>query len=239
MSVTTSSRGPCPEASDLYNYKLVDKSFDALKFDAAASYQLPSAHKSECEHAKNQPGENLLVVSPYTSRSHLLDLNAISTPHQLLAKGLTVMKPTSDRYATIAYREAFNWDCVVESVRSLSLAAAYCWEVQSFYIVVFRSQVPPSTDRSHLGLLDDKSHEEAIESGGLLKYWFGVPDEDGRNLATCVWRDRDDARRGSGGVGHQLAARKTQNMYTEWKIERLRLVIGHDAQSWQIVDWCD
>lgn len=53
-------------------------------------------------------------------------------------------------------------------------------------IVVFRSQVPPTTSRHALGELDQRSHAEAMKSGGLLKYWFGMPDADGRNLATCT-----------------------------------------------------
>ena len=59
------------------------------------------------------------------------------------------------------------------------------WPHQSFYIVVFRSRIPPTTSRLQLGELDERAHAEAMQSGGLLKYWFGVPDGEGRNLATC------------------------------------------------------
>jgi len=51
--------------------------------------------------------------------------------------------------------------------------------------VVFRSQVLASTDPTHLAVLDERSHAEAMNSGGLLKYWFGIPDGGHRNLATC------------------------------------------------------
>ena len=54
-----------------------------------------------------------------------------------------------------------------------------------FYIVVFRSQLQQSTDRLELGAMDERSHAEANKSGGLLKYWFGSADAEGRNLATC------------------------------------------------------
>jgi hypothetical protein len=37
--------------------------------------------------------------------------------------------------------------------------------------------------------LDYESHREACESGGLLKYWFGGPSEERRNLATCKHLD--------------------------------------------------
>lgn len=107
------------------------------------------------------------------------------------------------------------------------------WEEQNFYVVVFRSQVPPTTDRSHLGTLDERSHVEAMEGGGLLKYWFGTPDATGRNLATCkfrkeqyqvrdisltllgVWREQSDAKRGSSGEGHRAAVMATRKLYTE------------------------
>ena len=74
-------------------YHLVDLSFEALKFGAAASSQLSSAHSDSCTHAKNGRSEDLLVVSPYTSRSHLLDLDTVDKPNQLMAKALMMMKP--------------------------------------------------------------------------------------------------------------------------------------------------
>ncbi|KAH0544961.1 hypothetical protein FGG08_000887 [Glutinoglossum americanum] len=221
---------------DLYDHRLVDRSVQALKFDAAASYQLPSSHNASCGHSKE--AENLLVVSPYTERAHLLDLNTLDKPDQLLAKALTVMKPIRNDYATAPYIEAFNWDRVIETLRDLAAVEEHDWQHRPFYIVVFRSQSPPTTDRSYLGLLDESSHKEAVESGGLLKYWYGVPDPvNGRNLATCVWRRRDDARRGSAGEGHRRAALAARQMYTEWKIERLALVIRDGVETWDIVDW--
>jgi hypothetical protein len=57
------------------------------------------------------------------------------------------------------------------------------------------------------------------------------------NLATCIWRIRDDARRGSTGEGHRRAALAARQVYTEWKIERLALVIGDGVETWDIVDW--
>ena len=54
-----------------------------------------------------------------------------------------------------------------------------------------------------------------------------------------IWRERDDAKRGSVGPGHKEAMRATINMYTEWKLERLTLVIGDSIESWTIVNWED
>src|SRR2546430_14201557 len=88
---------------EIFDYSLVDTSKDALKFKAAASFQLPSSHTTDCNHAKNESSEELLVVSPYTTRPHLLDLRTVNNPCQLLALALTKMVPTREDYATAAY----------------------------------------------------------------------------------------------------------------------------------------
>lgn len=129
---------------------------------------------------------SLLVVSPYTSLPHLLDLRPLKEPQRLLAKALTILQSTRPDYALAPYDQSFNWDAVTHRLKSLLELSTHQWQRQHFYIVVFRSQVPPTTDRTHLGTLDQKSHIEATKSGGLLKYWFGLPDENGRNLATCT-----------------------------------------------------
>ncbi|KAH0563352.1 hypothetical protein GP486_002087 [Trichoglossum hirsutum] len=156
-----------PKHADLYDHHLVNPSVQALKFEAAASYQLPSSHNASCGHPKES--ENLLVVSPYVERAHLLDLNTLDKPNRLLAKAMTVMKPVRDDYATAPYKETFNWGHIVETLRGLATAESYDWRRCVFYVVAFRSQSRPEIDRTHLGLMDEKSHEEAMESGGLLK----------------------------------------------------------------------
>ena len=127
-----------------------------------------------------------LVVSPYTTLPHLLDLRPLEESQRLLAKALTALQSVREDYATAPYHQSFNWDAVIERLKSLLDLSGHQWTHQHFYIVVFRSQVPPMTDRTHLGRLDQRSHAEATKSGGLLKYWFGLPDKDGRNLATCT-----------------------------------------------------
>lgn len=129
--------------------------------------------------------EDLLVVSPYTDRVHLLDLTILNQAQILLSQALTILSPATAAYATSPYIASFNWVEVFSFLAAAVKAANYPWKEQVFYIVVFRSQVPPTTDRSHLGALDKRAHAEAMQTNGLLKYWFGVPDYDGRNLATC------------------------------------------------------
>lgn len=185
-----------------------------------------------------QSTERLLVVSPYTARPHLLDLNAVDIACQLLAQALTILEPSRSDYAVAPYDQAFNWGRVVKKLYGLnqSRSSPFRWTRRSFYIVVFRSQIPTTTDRSHLGALDRAAHSEAMQGGALLKYWFGTPDEAGRNLATCIWRDREDACRGGSGPEHAKAMSQTRVLYSEWKVERLSLSIDADAKNWSVVD---
>lgn len=132
-----------------------------------------------------EDGKRWLVVSPYVAHEHLLNLATITEPQRLLAKAMTVMTPIRSDYATASYQESFNWSEIICTLKDLITATGLHWVQQSFYVVVFRSQVLASTDRTHLASLDERSHAEAMKSGGLLKYWFGVPDGGYRNLATC------------------------------------------------------
>lgn len=211
-----------------------------------------------CQESNYQPTDDELVVSPYTLPSHLLRLHTVSKPNQLLAKALTHMRAIREDYATAAYIESFNWSAIVDALYKLSKEEAYRWQPEIFYIVVFRSRVRQVTNRVDLGLMDAKAHEEAMQSGGLLKYWFGVPDANCRNLATCefprkgflpacvkliilgIWRNQEDAKRGGRGEGHQRAMRAIAGLYTEWKLERLKFVIErgeHDELVWDICEW--
>ncbi len=79
----------------LFDYRLVAGSFDALRLDAAPSFRAEEEHDG---HAKNKPPTNLLIVSPYIERSHLLDLaTTVSKSNQLLAKALTNLRSLNVR----------------------------------------------------------------------------------------------------------------------------------------------
>ena len=129
---------------------------------------------------------DFLVVSPYTTLPHLLDLRTLDITQQLLAKALTHIEAIREDYATAPYIDSFNWDTVFAHLRNQIRQTGQTWTHQHFYIVVFRSRIPQTTNRVELGELDQRSHAEATKSGGLLKYWFGTPDVNGRNLATCT-----------------------------------------------------
>lgn len=119
--------------------------------------------------AQHDPEEGLLVISPYTDIPHLLDLSTVGIEDQLLAKALTSFQCLREDYATAPYLETFNWIDVLAKVHSLSQAIEHTWKRQIYYIVVFRSQILPSTNYSNLGVLDKAAHAEAVKSGGFLK----------------------------------------------------------------------
>lgn len=128
---------------------------------------------------------DLIISSPYHSSSHLLDLRTLSLQTRVVARALALMTATRPDYATADYLESFNWPVVMAKLRSLAREEGIQWSQQSFYTVIFRSKLNANIDRDLLHRLDEESHREAAESGGLLKYWFGVPNGERRNLATC------------------------------------------------------
>ena len=123
----------------------------------------------DAELQQQTPNDNLLVVSPYTTLPHLLDIRSVEQDSALLAMALTIMTPTRTDYATAEYHLSFNWQEVIQLLRRRCKQFDYQWSKKSFYVIAFRSQIPPETDRSHLIELDELSHQEATESGGLLK----------------------------------------------------------------------
>jgi len=127
--------------------------------------QLPQLEKlSQPEESKE-----FLIISPYIEAPHLLDLSTVEPQAQLLAIALTGLESVREDYATAPYGEIFNWSEVMATLHQLCVTKEQTWTEQNFYIVVFRSQIPPTTDYSHLGVLDKAAHAEAMRSGGFLK----------------------------------------------------------------------
>ncbi len=110
-----------------------------------------------------------LVVSPYTEQAHLLDRQSVDEENGLLAQALVKMRSLREDYATAPYLVTFNWDEIIDSLRALARERNYRWKETSFYIVAFRSQIPPTTVYADLGVLDKAAHAEATASGGFLK----------------------------------------------------------------------
>ncbi|KAF4453448.1 UPF0643 protein PB2B2.08 [Fusarium austroafricanum] len=184
-------------------------------------------------------GKRYMVQSPYTEQEHLLDLDTLDNENELLARALSKLHVLRDDYATAPYTESFNWPQVIEELKRLSVESGKDFKETSFYIVAFRSRIKKSTEYADLGRLDKGAHAEAVASGGFLKYWFGEPDSELANLATCVWRSREDAKNGGTGPAHRKAAGATRSMYAFWRIDQHRLIIRDNVESWEIIPWQD
>ncbi|KAL2872086.1 uncharacterized protein BJX67DRAFT_376930 [Aspergillus lucknowensis] len=187
----------------------------------------------------NTTTSHLLVSSPYTTPDHLLDLSTLNTANRILALALTILAPIRTDYATAPYLESFNWPAVFAKVHELARAEEHRWTRQSFYVVAFRSILRADANGDRLHLLDERSHAEAVQSGGLLKYWFGVKNERRENLATCVWRSREDARAGGTGPWHAQARGAARELYEKIEFTTLELVIGEDVGDWEFKAWRD
>ncbi|KAJ4120000.1 hypothetical protein NW768_010283 [Fusarium equiseti] len=180
-----------------------------------------------------------LIQSPYTEQEHLLDLDTLDNENTILARALGKFRAVREDYATAPYTESFNWPEVLEEVKRLALESENRFQETSFYIVAFRSRIKQTTEYADLGRLDKGAHAEAVASGGFLKYWFGEPDSELANLATCIWRSREDAKKGGTGPAHRKAAGATRSMYAFWKIDQHRLIIRDNVEDWEITPWQD
>ncbi len=114
--------------------------------------------------------DKYLVVSPYHEQGHLLDLDSVDMENQLLALSLTKLECVRKDYATAPYLEAFNWGEIMETLHTLTREMNHTWMETSFFVVAFRSRIPPTTVYAELGTLDRAAHAEATASGGFLKY---------------------------------------------------------------------
>lgn len=231
------------------NPTFVTQDFDALRFEAAAHNQLPSPDstfstpgsgtESDSDSSPSPAYSTLLISSPYNTPGHYLDLTTLTTPSLLFALALTSLKPARPDYATAPYPSALNFPTVLSTLRSLLSQTSYHWPPTTFYVVIFRSILNRGVDQDWLYKLDFESHREACESGGLLKYWFGKADLEGerRNLATCFWQSREDARVGGLGPWHAKARRAGRELYERITFETVKFTVGEGAREFAVEPW--
>ncbi|KAF3042906.1 hypothetical protein E8E12_005607 [Didymella heteroderae] len=238
----------------ILNPSFITTDFDALRFEAAAYNQLPSADSpytipstpsdSDSDSTSDRPSpvfSTKLISSPYNTPGHYLDISALSTPSRLFALALTALQPTYSRYATEPYTQSLNFETVLSVLRQIITRVAFEWRETSFYVVVFRSQLRHGVDQDWLYKLDFESHREACESGGLLKYWFGKADLEGerRNLATCFWHSKADAVTGGAGPWHAKARRAGRELYASIVFTTHRFTVLDGAEGYRFEDWKD
>jgi hypothetical protein len=125
------------------------------------------------------------------------------------------ISPINPDYANLPVEEGFDW--------SSHLGGAH---FDQLYLVVFRSVRLPAADLRLLREHDDRAYEEAIEAGGLLRYFKGEMNGRRECLSFCLWESRERAVTASGGASHETAARLTAQMYESYTLERFELSRG-------------
>lgn len=147
------------------------------------------------------------------------------------ASGCPFAKSQSrSRTALDLVRSILNWDSLTLPHRMQGV----------FYGVVFRSKRRSGSESTNLYRADKLAHEEAVASGGLLMYWYGVPDPGtGANLATCVWTSREDAVEASRLPMHRLAAVCARDAYQSFELSRYAVVKRRGEEKVRIEEWND
>ncbi len=119
------------------------------------------------------------------------------------------ISPLHPDYATRPIQEGFDW------VSSL----ADC-PFDQLYLVAFRSVRRQEADLVMLREHDDRAYEEALTSGGLLRYFKGHANERGECLSFCLWETREQARRAADAASHHSAAAVSAQLYLSYVLER-------------------
>jgi hypothetical protein len=125
------------------------------------------------------------------------------------------ISPINPDYANLPVEEGFDW--------SSHLGGAH---FDQLYLVVFRSVRRPAADLKLLREHDDRAYEDAIEAGGLLRYFKGEMNGRRECLSFCLWESRERAVTASGGASHRTAAQLTAQMYESYTLERYELLRG-------------
>ncbi|KAL0574952.1 hypothetical protein V5O48_006997 [Marasmius crinis-equi] len=164
---------------------------------------------------------------PLFTETHLPNIDPASLS---LHKALHHFRPISESYASTPYVDAFNWS-------ELSLPED---EEREWFCVVFRSKRKPGSDGGSLYDADKKAHEEAISNGGLIMYWYGVPNQEtGMNLATCIWQSRKHANAATHRPHHAQAMKLARDSYEIYALERYVLSKAKGSSNVEILPFED
>ncbi|KAG2015510.1 hypothetical protein CC2G_008778 [Coprinopsis cinerea AmutBmut pab1-1] len=145
---------------------------------------------------------------PMVTATRLPDIDPASLS---LHKALHHFRPVTTEYAEVPYDQAFNWS-------HLELPED---EEREWYCVAFRSQRKAGSDGDSLYEADKLAHEEAVSNGGLIMYWYGIPNpRTGMNLATCIWQSRKHAAAANSRPHHIKAMRLAAQSYEIYSLHR-------------------
>ena len=118
------------------------------------------------------------------------------------------ISPRHSDYATLSVEDGFDWS-------SLSRCS-----FESLYLVAFRSVRRPEANPDLLRYHDDRAYEEALASGGLLRYFKGQANDRGECLSFCLWETREQARQAADAASHRSATGISAQMYLSYALER-------------------
>src|SRR5918993_5040445 len=128
---------------------------------------------------------------------------------EVVHRGCQQISPIYPDYATRPIQDGFSW--------ASSLAGC---TFERLYLVVFRSVRLANADLDLLYEHDDRAYENALESGGLLRYFKGEANERGECLSFCLWETREQAIEAAGASSHQSAADISVRMYESYVLDR-------------------
>jgi hypothetical protein len=117
--------------------------------------------------------------------------------------------PIHPDYATRPIQDGFSWSSYLVGC-----------PFDRLYLVVFRSVRRPKADPDLLREHDDRAYAEALESGGLLRYFKGDADERRACLSFCLWETREQAIEAAGAASHRSATRISAQMYESYMLDR-------------------
>ncbi|KAG7098537.1 hypothetical protein E1B28_000473 [Marasmius oreades] len=178
---------------------------------------------------KNVPAVPLSSENPpLITETHLPDIDPASLS---LHKALHNFHPIDANYASTPYKNAFNWSqltlpedeerewyCVVFRSKRKAGSDGGCQYLFQLVIVVLNSLFLPF---EALYEADKKAHEEAVRNGGLIMYWYGIPNQEtGMNLATCIWQSRKHAIAANSRPHHLKAMKLAKDSYEIYNLER-------------------
>jgi hypothetical protein len=118
------------------------------------------------------------------------------------------ISPRHPDYATLSIEDGFDW------------VPLSCCLFERLYLVVFRSLRRPEADLDILNEHDDRAYEEALASGGLLRYYKGYANERGECLSFCLWETREQARQAADAASHRSATGLSARMYLSYTLDR-------------------
>ncbi|KAL5614488.1 hypothetical protein BROUX41_004593 [Berkeleyomyces rouxiae] len=175
--------------------------------------------------------DRFIQNSPYQEADHQTDLWALDWQQASIVLALEVFDTNSPDYASIPYKDCFNFNETVDYLREIVGTRAPQFEKQTYFIVAFRSKLKNLDVYTDLSHLDKAAHLEATRLG-ILKYWFGFPDTERRNLATCLWSNRIDAAKASHCPDHIEAVRMGTPMYEWFRIECYEFTVLDGLSGW-------